>query len=198
MPTPTTTTSVAAPAPEPASPALQTFTFPDGHISFSYPAGWSVRTQQGPHLDELYRVASVESVEAVVADASGAEVARVMNGMYGDGAASPVRRTVLDHGPVLGITNTAGEPAEFGFALDEIVGVDSYYFMDVRLAHEFLPTQEDSGTNQVSLPNGEMAAYVVFDFDKQPVFATPDVARIWMATEQYSQLKALLASVKYT
>jgi hypothetical protein len=137
------------------------------------------------------------SVDVVVADGSGAEVARVMSGLYGEGPAGPVKRTVLDHAPVPGITDTAGKPAELGFALDEIAGVDSYYFMDVRLAHEFAGTQGDSGTNQLSLPNGEMAAYVVFDADKQPVFATTDVARIWMATEQYAQLKALLLSLTY-
>jgi hypothetical protein len=199
-PAPTTTTSVAAPATEtPSSPALQTFTFPDGHISFAYPAGWSVRTpQEGPYLNVAHRDASVESVEVIVADGSGAELARVMSGMYGDNAAGPVKRTVLDHAPVPGIPDTAGEPAEFGFALDEFVGVDSYYFMDVRLAHEFLPAQEDSGTNQVSVPNGEMAAYVVFDSERQPVFATPDLAKVWMATDQYAQLKALLLSLKYS
>lgn len=30
--------------------ALKTFTFPDGHISFAYPANWSIRTQPGPTL----------------------------------------------------------------------------------------------------------------------------------------------------
>jgi hypothetical protein len=202
VPTPasTVTTSGAAPATEtPRSLALQTFTFPDGHISFAYPAGWSVRnSREGPYLDVAHRATSIESAEVVVADGSGAEVARVMNGLYGDNAAGAIRRTVLDHAPVPGIPADAGEPAEFGFALDEFVGVDSYYFMDVRLAHEFLPAQEDSGTNQVSVPNGEMAAYVVFDSQKQPVFATTELAKVWMATEQYAQLKALLLSLKYT
>jgi len=137
------------------------------------------------------------SVEAVVVDGSGAEVARVMSGVYGEGPAGPVTRTVLDHAIVPGIPGTAGEPAELGFALDEFVGVDSYYFMDVRLAHEFAPSQADSGTNQVSVPSGEVAAFVVFDPDKQPVFATTDAAKAWMATEQYAQLKAILLSLKY-
>jgi hypothetical protein len=190
-----TTSSASAPVTTgaPAS-ALQTFTFPDGHISFTYPAGWSVRTGQGPYLAEETKAGSVE---AVVMDGSGKEVARVLSGMYGDGAAGPVKRTVLDHAPVPGITDAAGKPVEFGFALDEIADVDWYYFMDVRLAHEFLPNQEGSGTNQVPLPNGIMAAHVVFDVDQES-FATHDDAKAWMGTEQYAQLKALLLSLKYT
>lgn len=194
----------------PQAASVQTFAFPDGHLSFTYPEGWSVRTEQGPYLTEE---AKAGSVVAVVADNSGAEVARVLSGMYGDGAAGSVKRTVLDHAPVPGITDASGNPAEFGFAADQILPVsypgmpeptqpaDStalYYFMDVRLAREFLPTQESSGTNQIPLPNGVLSAYVVFDLNKQPVFATPQAAKDWMASERYAQLKALLLSLRYS
>lgn len=178
-----------------ATAALETFTFPDGHISFSYPAGWSVRTGEGPYLAEETKATSVE---ATVMDESGKEVARILSGLYGDGTAGPVERTVLDHAPVPGITDTAGKPAEFGFALDEIPGVDSYYFMDVRAAGGFLPDRADSGTNQVPLPNGMMAAYVVFDADPELASGTPDAGKAWMGTERYAQLRALLLSLKYT
>ncbi|WP_306915657.1 hypothetical protein [Arthrobacter sp. V4I6] len=174
---------------------MQTFTFPDGHISFAYPAGWKVQTKQGPYLDEASKAGSVE---AVVLDQSGAEVVSISSGMYGDGAAGRVERTVLDRAPVPGIIDATGKPAEFGFALDEVQpDGSSYYFMDVRLASEFLPTQESSGSNQVPLANGIMAAYVVFDFTRQPVFASSEAAKAWMATEQYAQLKSLLLSLKY-
>jgi hypothetical protein len=194
----------------PGAASAQTFIFPDGHLSFTYPEGWSVRTEQGPYLTEESKAGSVA---AVVVDSSGAEVARVLSGMYGDGAAGRVKRTVLDNAPVPGITDVSGNGAEFGFASDQILPVsypgmpeptqpaDStalYYFMDVRLAKEFLPTQEGSGSNQVLLPNGVMSAYVVFDYEKQPVFATPDAAREWMASERYAQLKALLLSLSYS
>lgn len=194
-PAPATTSGTADPSPaQPESP--QTFTFPDGHISFTYPAGWAVKTQQGPYLDEGSKASSVE---ASVLDQSGAKVASIFSGMYGDGAAGEVRRTVLDHAPVPGIRDAAGKPAEFGFAYDEVLADgSSYYFMDVRLADEFLPSRQSSGSNQVRLANGIMSAYIVFDFTKQPVFATPEAARAWMATEQYAQLKALLLSLKYT
>lgn len=199
-PTPTATEpGDGPPAGTAPSSALQTFTFPDGHLSFAYPGEWSVRkAQEGPYLNVARPATSVESVEVVVADRSGTEIVRVMHGLYGDNPPGPVRRTVLDHAPVPGIPSIAGEPVEFGFALDEFLGVDSYYFMDVRLAHEFLPAQEDSGSNQVSVPNGEMAAYVVFDSQQQPVFTTTELAEAWMASEQYAQLKALLLSLKYT
>lgn len=139
-------------------------------------------------------------------------MAHVLSGMYGDGAAGRVQRTVLEHVPVEGITAAAGEPVEFGFAMDQGLSAPSpypgepaapadgslrYYFMDVRRAGEFQPAQISSGSNQVTLPNGVMSAFVVFDPAKQPVFATPDAARAWMASQQYAQLKALLLSLRY-
>ena len=178
-----------------AAAALETFTFPDGHISFSYPAGWTVRTGQGPYLAEETKATSVE---ATVLDESGKEVARVLSGISGEGAASQVVRTVLDHAPVPGITDTFGNPAEFGFALDDIPGVDSYYFMDIRPAEGFLPDRANSGTNQVTLPNGRMAAYAVFDAEPELASGTPDAGKAWMGTERYAQLKALLLSLNYT
>ncbi|KQR79952.1 hypothetical protein ASF98_20020 [Arthrobacter sp. Leaf337] len=204
-------TPPATPSTAPARPAaLGTFVFPDGHLSFSHPREWSVRTEQGPYLTEE---AKAGAVVAVVTDDAGAEVARVLSGMYGDGAAGSVKRTVLDHAPVPGITDTSGNPAEFGFAADQILPVTypgmpdpaepadstpAYYFMDVRLAQEFLPAQDSSGTNQIRLPSGVMSAYVVFDFEKQPAFATPDAAREWMGSERYAQLKTMLLSLRYS
>lgn len=189
------TAPATAPGAPPEVAGLQTFTFPDGHISFTYPAGWKVQTKQGPYLDEGSKAGSVQ---AAVLDQTGAEVVSISSGMYGDGAAGPVKRTVLDQAPVPGIIDATGKPAEFGFALDEVQpDGSSYYFMDVRLAAEFLPGQDSSGSNQVPLGNGIMAAYVVFDYTRQPVFATPDAAKAWMATEQYKQLKSLLLSLKY-
>jgi hypothetical protein len=175
---------------------VQTFIFPDGHVSFAYPSGWKVQTKQGPYLDEASKAGSVE---ALVQDQTGAEVASISSGMYGDGAAGPVKRTVLDQASVPGVIDATGKPAAFGFALDEVQpDGSSYYFMDVRLAAEFLPGQASSGSNQVPLANGIMAASVVFDYTRQPVFATPDAAKAWMATEQYKQLKSLLLSLKYS
>jgi hypothetical protein len=198
---PSTTAPVSAPAasaPVAAPPAKQTYTFPDGHISFSYPAGWTVTTKPGPALNPD---AQKNSFDAAITDQSGQEVARVLSGMYGDGAAGPAKRTVLDHAPVPAINDVRGEAAEFGFAYDEYPGNTSpaYYFMDVRRASEFLAAVDSSGSNQVQLPNGILTASVIFgDSPTQQTFASPDAAKAWMGTEQYAQLKALLISLKYS
>jgi hypothetical protein len=86
--------------------------------------GRSVRTEQGPYLDEAHRATSVVAV-----------------------VAGAVKRTVLEHLPVPGIT--AKEPVEFGIAVDEVQPQPeggSYYFMAARLAH-----QTGSGSNQIPL-----------------------------------------------
>ncbi|MBT2547849.1 hypothetical protein [Arthrobacter sp. ISL-65] len=191
-PAPATTTSATAPSAE-TPQQTQSFTFPDGHISFTYPADWKVRTEQGPYLTEKDKAGSVV---AVVADSSGSEVARILSGMYGDAAAGPAKRTVLEHAPVPGITDRAGKPTEFGFGYDVIAG-SPHYFMDVRLADEFLPSQDTSGTNQVLLANGVMSAFAVFHDEEKPAFATPDAAKAWTATGKFHELKALLLSLEY-
>jgi hypothetical protein len=186
--------------------ALQTFTFPDGHISFKYPNGWSVRTEQGPYLSEETKAGSVG---VIVSDDAGAEVAHVFSGFYGDGTGGWVKRTVLDRAAVPGITDKSGNPVEFGFAADQALPApgegtpaqpaDSLpsYFMDVRLSSEFQAGERSSGTNQIMMPNGVMSARVLFDFEKQPTFATPEAAKAWMGSAQYAQLKALLLSLSY-
>ena len=183
----------------PQTPVTRTFTFPDGHISFTHPASWTVKTKPGPALNAE---AQKTSYDATVFDAAGAEVAHVLSGMYGDGAEGPVKRTVLDHAPVPGITDLRGEATEFGFAYDELPGGGAtggpYYLMDVRRAHEFLPNQDMSGSNQVQLPNGVLTALVIFGgTDSTPFFASPDAAKAWMGSEQYAQLKAMLLSLSY-
>ncbi|BCW04046.1 hypothetical protein [Arthrobacter sp. NtRootA1] len=221
-PTPVTPTQSApaivppvAPTPTPTVPpvaALQKFTFPDGHISFNYPSGWTVRTEQGPYLSEETKAASQG---ATLLDSAGAEVARINSGFYGDGTGGLVDRTVLDRAVVPGVTDTAGNQVEFGFSLNQIMNIDydaanggmptakgpsdspPFYVMDVRLSSELQPGQTTSGTNQIRMPNGFMNAYVVFDFDKQPTFATPEAAKAWMGSTQYAQLKAMLLSVSY-
>ena len=83
-PAPTTPPAAAsAPVVPPVqAPTSQTYTFPDGHLSFTYPVGWSIRADQGPFdppgTAEASRIVTVF-------DAAGAEVARVFNGNYADG-----------------------------------------------------------------------------------------------------------------
>ncbi|MGO4583781.1 hypothetical protein AB4Z38_07825 [Arthrobacter sp. 2RAF6] len=133
-------------------------------------------------------------MEAIVSDASGSEVASISSGMYGDGAAGPVTRTVLDSAPIPALPILAGRYREFGFAVDQAIDGTYIYLMDVRNAPEFDPSVHSSGTNQTIMPNGMMVARVLFG---TPAFTSPAAARAWMATDQYKQLKALLLSLKY-
>ncbi|WOH18929.1 hypothetical protein IRJ34_00995 [Paenarthrobacter sp. GOM3] len=219
-PAPTTTqaptpTVPAAPTTAPVVPPVQvptsqTFTFPDGHLSFNYPVGWSVRAEQGPFdppgTAEASRIVTVF-------DAAGAEVARVFNGNYADGTGGWVKRTVYDRATVPGVVSTtsASDPVQFGFFAHQAAMMvhpgetpstteldqTPTYVMDVRLASEMQSGETGSGINQIRVPNGIMSAYAVFDPAKQPAFATPEAAKAWMKTTQYAQLKAMFLSLKY-
>ena len=89
--------AAAAPAPSSEAPALKRFTFPDGHLSFAYPAGWTVTVAQGPTLPG----GNLDSKVATVRDAAGNELASVHSGMYAGGAAGPIsRRAIVEHAEV--------------------------------------------------------------------------------------------------
>ena len=216
-PAPTTNPAPTIPAVAPTTPPVvtpQKFNFPDGHLSFMLPVGWSVRTEQGPKPSDAMKAGPVM---AVVLDSAGSEVARVSSGMYGDGAAGRVDRTVLDRAVVPGIADKSGNIVEFGFFSNQAqyipydgpayegmppvrsgpVDEPPYYAMDVRLPSQLETGITTSGTNQIAMPNGMMNAYVVFDPAKRPTFATPEAAKAWMGTAQYAQLKSLLLSLSY-
>lgn len=170
--------------------ALKTFTFPDGHISFSYPAEWSIRMEQAPHLPGTN---AENALEAVLSEATGNEVASITSGTYGDGAEGPVLRTVLDQAAVPGLADNKAEPVSFGFAFDSFAD-HPHFHMGLRRSQEFTSGTTGSGSPQVVFPNGAAAATVIFG---EPAFPSVDAAKAWMNTEQYRQLKALLLSVKY-
>ncbi len=188
-----------APTQPPAPVATsQTFTFPDGHISFTYPVGWTVRPEQGP------------SDGATILDSTGAEIAFLSSGFYGDGTGGPVTRTVYDRVAVPGLTDTSGNQVEFGFAANQATYVPygapegtapvldpPSYFMDLRIPSELQAGETSSGSNQIKMPNGYMSARVIFDPAKQPAFATPEAAKAWMGSTQYAQLKSMLLSLSY-
>ena len=172
------------------SPALKTFTFPDGHISFAYPANWSIRTQPGPTLPD----GPAECIEAVLSDHHGKDVAFIVSGFYGDGASGQVDRTVFESTPVPGLAGFEGEPT-FGFFRDSYIGANVYYFsMDVRPAADLGSGSISGGNGQVMLPNG--AAIFRVNIDPSG-FPSAEAARAWMNTAEYAQLKALLMSVSY-
>lgn len=172
------------------APALKTFTFPDGHISFAYPANWFIRIQPGPTLPGC----PAECVEAVLSVHHGKDVAFIVSGFYGDGASGPVDRTVFESVPVTGLTAFEGEPT-FGFFRDSHIDVNDHFYMDVRPGAELVSGSIDTGNGQVVLPNGSAIFRVYMD---SPGFPSAEAARAWMDTAEYAQLKALLMGVSYS
>ena len=193
--TPAPTSSAASGTPAPATPTasavagVKTFTFPDGHLSFSYPSDWSIRTVGSPE-----NVSKQQGVQAVIADATGNELASIVSSTSASNASGPVARTVLDAAPVPGLKDVDGEQLAFGFAFDSFADQSDFH-MSVRKERDFAPSVSNSGSAYVSFANGGAEAKVLFG---SPAFASVDDAKAWMTTEQYSQLKRLLLSLKYS
>jgi hypothetical protein len=187
---PATTTASASPSADAAPVAgATTFRFPDGHLSFSYPSNWSVRT-----VGEPGNAKNLQGIQAVIADATGNEVASIVSSTTAGTASGPVQRTVLDAAPVPGLKDADGQQLAFGFAFDSFADQTDFH-MSVRKEGDFAPSLADSGSAYVSFANGGAEAKVLFD---SPAFASVDAARAWMTSEQYGQLKRLLLSLQYS
>jgi hypothetical protein len=188
--TPSDAKPAATPSPD-ASAGLTSFTFPDGHLSFSYPKGWTIRVEKtAPSANQP---PGVDPVLAVLADETGNELLAITSNAYGAGASGPVLRAVLDNSPVPGLKDTSGEQLDFGFAFDSFADHPEFH-MGIRKSREFEPSPESSGSTHVPLANGLLDTHVLFD---TPAFPSIDAAKAWMATKQYVDLKQLLLSVKY-
>lgn len=168
------------------SPALKTFTFPDGHISFAYPEPWTVRTVLPP--------AGLPGVEAIVADASGNDLLTLANGVTAGCAGGPVSRQVFDQAAVPGMTAPNGTEPSFGFVAESYGNGDAYFMglTDPRSLKE--GESVSSWCNLVPTANGGLFTRVHFN---DPGFPNKGAAKAWMATDQYAQLKALLLSLNY-
>lgn len=192
---PATPTSSASGTPAPATPTasavagVKTFTFPDGHLSFSYPSDWSIRVVGSPE-----DATKLRGMQAVVADATGNELASIVSSTSASNASGPVARTVLDTAPVPGLKDVDGAQLAFGFAFDSFADQSDFH-MSVRKERDFAPTVSDSGSAYVSFANGGAEAKVLFG---SPAFASVDAAKAWMTTEQYGKLKHLLLTLKYS
>lgn len=171
-----------------AAPALKTFTFPDGHISFAYPATWTVRTVLPP--------AGVPGIEAIVADGAGNDLLSLGNGFTVGCAGGPVSRRVFDQVAVPGMTAPDGTEPAFGFAVESYGnGEGDAYFMGLSDPRSL---EQGKGVaswcNLVPTGNGGLSTRVLFN---DPAFPNRGAAKAWMATDQYAQLKALLVSLTY-
>lgn len=176
---------------KPVQPALKSFTFPDGHISFSYPASWSVTTQRGPGRDGP----PWQPVEAIVSDESGGDLYSVSSGADGIGCtAGPVNRTVFDSAAVPGMREVDGTTPMFAF-IAENAGDREWYVMAVMNPRNLQEGDVGSSCTLLSMENGGAQNRVIF---KQPAFPTRQAAKAWMATKQYAQLKALIMSLNYS
>lgn len=201
--TPITTPTAPAPSlapvspkpvltPKPVVPQLATFTFPDGHISFEHPAQWTVKTEQGPYLDHEGETDKARSIEASIYDESGSKVAQIASGGYGGGASGPSVLAVLDSKamPALPALKKGGNAT---FAFIHYASEDRY-FMGLINDQFVVEGNGSSGSPYLLLPNGASLAMVEFD---KPTFTSPARAKSWMSSKQYSQLKAMITSVRY-
>lgn len=170
-----------------AASVLKTFTFPDGHISFAYPATWTVRTVAPP--------AGLPGIEAIVADGAGNDLLSLANGVTAGCAGGPVSRRVFEQAAVPGMGAPDGTEPVFGFAVESYGAGDAYH-MGLVDPRSLKPGDGvPSWCNLVSTDNGGLFTRVLFD---DPAFPNRGAARAWMATEQYAQLKALLVSLDYS
>jgi hypothetical protein len=177
-----------------AAPTVATFTFPDGHISFDHPGNWTIKTQQGPYLDYVNETDKAKSVEAHIYDENGNKVSVISSGGYGGGAAGPSLLTVLDTQPVPNFPARDGDTA-FAFIKHEHPVDHSVFYRMGNMSAAFVTNGEgNSGSYVRIVGNGASEAYVEFG---SPAFKSLASARAWMETRQYSQLKAMLTSVRY-
>ena len=181
----------------PVQPALKAFTFPDGHISFSYPASWSVRTERGPGREGPPR-----QVEAIVSDGTGSDLFSVSSGADAIGCtAGPAHRTVLDKAATPGMREADGTTPLFLFIVERITGQDRYA-MAIMNPRNVQEGDVGSHCTLLVMGNGGALNRVIFDQPFDPVaksaFPNRQAAKAWMATEQYAQLKALIMSLRYS
>lgn len=174
--------------PQPA-PALKSFTFPDGHFSFQYPADWHVKVGEGPTLSG----GTIDSKIATVSDASGNEVFRFHSGDYSGHAGGAGDTTVFDAAPLPGIVSKTGDQIAYGFIVFRgLNSNEDTYFMGLKPG----PVVDGRGPSPHGAPmqNGWFSASVIFG---DPAFSSPAAAKAWLGTDQGQKLKALLLSVTY-
>ncbi|MFJ6535613.1 hypothetical protein ACIQH5_05240 [Paenarthrobacter sp. NPDC091711] len=190
-PAPITPTEPSTPHVSPDFPVSGLYTFPDGHISFLLPAGWTAQTEETP-LDlngEHY-----ETAKAHIHDETGIKVAEIASGVYGGVVGGPVNRTILDSQPLTNFDSQRGA-GHFAFFKDEYPFDTEYtrYFMGV-VVDSLLTEGPDSTSASSFLIMGNGAAQATANIE---VSMTPESAAAWMESEQYSKLKALLTSLQY-
>ena len=135
-----------------------------------------------------------KSVEAHIYDENGNKVSVISSGGYGGGAAGPSLLTVLDTQPVPNFPARGGDTA-FAFIKYEHPVDHSVFYRMGNMSAAFVTNGEgNSGSYVRIVGNGASEGYVEFG---SPAFDSLASARAWIETRQYSQLKAMLTSVRY-
>jgi hypothetical protein len=184
--TATPTTASASPAsPAPAPAALKTYTFPDGRLSFQYPADWKVELFTGEGTPST-------SGTATVLDAGGTEQATVYWGQIADGVSHPVTRTVFESEPVPGLGQQPAPAARYSFYVDRMEDITTYRMHLTAGA----PTAGDGSRIDGIIRVGERVLVADVKFIDNP-FASDDAAKSWLTTAEGESLKALMLSMSY-
>ncbi|ABM08985.1 hypothetical protein AAur_3196 [Paenarthrobacter aurescens TC1] len=192
--TPITPAEPSTPHVSPSYPQIGLFTFPDGHISFLLPAGWTAQTEEEPVFGEDHYADDDHFVVAQVYDETGDNVARIYSGAGGGVVGGPVNRTILDSQKLTAFDSRYGA-SHFAFFKDEYPfdTTETRYFMGV-VAEPLMTEGPDSTSASSFLIMGNGAASATAHID---VSMSAEDAEAWMETEQYRNVKALLTSIKY-
>ena len=175
------TTPSSAPAPA----ELKTYTFPNGHVSFKYPADWKVELFTGGGSPS-------ESATATIIDTSGTEQATVYSGRIADGVSHPVTRTVYESAPVPGLAAQPAPAAHYAFYVDRMDSNATYRMHLAAGAPK--PGQGSALDGIIRAGDGVILADV--KFIEKP-FANDAAAKSWLAGAEGQALKALLLSISY-
>lgn len=202
VPTPSASTN-ATPAPSAASPTtagteptssapalagLATYTFPDGRLSFKYPADWRVEFFEASGAPSFVGTASVY-------DASGEKQVTVYTGQIADGVTHPVIRTVFESEPVPGLQQQPAPTANYSFYVDRD-GMQSNPLYRMHLtAGKPMSGAEMALDGIIRISERVLVADV--QFIEKP-FASDDAAKAWLAGAEGQALKALLMSMSYS
>ncbi len=181
-------TAVGTPPPSsaPAAADVAKYTFPDGRLSFEYPADWRVELFTGAGEPSLSRTATVF-------DAKGTEQVTVYSGQIADGVSHPVRRTVFESEPVPGLSQQPAPAAHYAFYVDRMDGTPTYRMHLSAGA----PPAGDSARMDGIIRIGKEVLVADVKFIEKP-FASDDAAKDWLDGAEGRALKALMLSVSYS
>lgn len=173
-----------SPSPAPAAD-VKTFTFPNGHVSFKYPAGWKVELFTGSGSPS-------DSATATVVDAGGTKQATVYSGRIADGVSHPVTRTVFESAPVPGLAAQPAPAAQYAFYVDRM---DSNATYRMHLAAGAPKSGQGTALDGI-IRAGDGVIVADVQFIEKP-FANDAAAKSWLAGAEGQALKALLLSISY-